>query len=125
MTVEGERRGIPLTRQYADPASVSMDSVEAAALARLHDYMRREPLAAERELEVARDAFVQGFRYGARWSVRATSALSNPEFREAIAILSDLTRVTGTPDHETEIGAGRRWADLQSDTEATDGDQVV
>jgi hypothetical protein len=66
------------------------DSVDAAALARLHDYMRRAPGATERETEIARDAFVSGFRYGSAWGVRTSGALADQHFRSAVFMLADL-----------------------------------
>lgn len=64
------------------------DSIEAAALARLHNYLRRAQPVDDHDAEIARDAFVQAFRWGAAWGIRTTSQLSSPQFREAISVLA-------------------------------------
>lgn len=74
---------------------MTADSIEAAALARLHAYLRRaerDDLVTDRDTDIARDAFVQGFRMGASWGIRTTSQLSSPTFREAIAVLAAVAR---------------------------------
>lgn len=65
-------------------------TVEAAALARLHDYMRREPSATEREETIARDAYVAGFTAGGRWALRTSSQLADPRVQAAVAVLAEL-----------------------------------
>lgn len=74
------------------------DSVEAAALARLHDYLRRTGYSLNPSEEMpmdvlaARDAFVQGFKSGARWALLMSGRLASPEFREAIQAICDVVR---------------------------------
>lgn len=69
-------------------------AVESAALARLHDYLRRAVELSEPQELIARDAWMQGFQSGARWTVRTTAALADPRFRECLVALAELLRET-------------------------------
>lgn len=91
-------------------AEIAGDSIDAAALARLHDYLRRAgPHATASDVIAARDAFMQGFRMGCTWGVRTTGKLSSPEFREAVTALADVVRGGSDDERETEVEAGKRW----------------
>lgn len=67
-------------------------AVESAALARLHDYLRRAEPTTEGERLIASDAFISGFRAGCRWGVLTSGQLSDPRFREAIGVLAEVVR---------------------------------
>ncbi len=71
------------------PSAPITGVIEAAGAARLHDYLRRAPDRTDAEELVARDGFMSGFQYGARWAVRMTAALSEPRFREALQIVAE------------------------------------
>jgi hypothetical protein len=72
--------------------AIETSATTAAALARLHDYLRRAPQATPEQEEIARDAFVEGFRYGARWAVFTTASLADPQLKKAIEVLADALR---------------------------------
>ena len=65
-------------------------AVTAAALARLHAYLNKAIPYSEADELIARDAYINGFQQGCRWAIQTTARLSNPEFREAIAVLAEV-----------------------------------
>jgi hypothetical protein len=71
----------------------SSHAVEAAALSRFWEY-QRQPRRTDPEDtadDVARDAYLAGFRAGARYAIHLTSALADPQFQAAVQFLADLS----------------------------------
>lgn len=70
-------------------------SVDDAAIGRLYAYLHRAEPVAEHDELIARDAFMEGFRQGARYAIRTSGALSSPEVQAAVHVLAELLRSEG------------------------------
>jgi hypothetical protein len=65
-------------------------AVEAAAMSRLHDYLRRAQPVSEHDELIARDAYMAGFAVGGRWALVTSGRLARSDVQQAITVLAEL-----------------------------------